>query len=145
MPFRIDAVCISTEKGIQKKAVESICLIEDFGIKNDAHAGDTHRQVSLLAGEEIDRMKAEGLKLEPGAFGENIVTRGLDWTKAKVGDRITIDDVELVITQIGKECHTPCAIFFAAGRCIMPEAGIFTKVIKGGTLDAKSRGYHGFG
>ena len=140
MRFTVEAVCISKKKGVQKHAVNSIRLIENFGIEKDAHAGDLQRQVSLLAAEAIDTMKAEGLKLDPGAFGENIVTRGIDWTKAKIGDKIVIDHVEVEITQIGKECLTPCAIYYAVGRCIMPEMGIFAKVIKGGIIHADSCG-----
>jgi len=140
MRFTVEAVCISKKKGVQKHAVNSIRLIENFGIEKDAHAGDLQRQVSLLAAEAIDTMKAEGLKLDPGAFGENIVTRGIDWTKAKIGDKIVIDYVEVEITQIGKECLTPCAIYYAVGRCIMPEMGIFAKVIKGGIIHADSCG-----
>jgi len=140
MRFTVEAVCISKKKGVQKHAVNSIRLIENFGIEKDAHAGDLQRQVSLLAAEAIDTMKAEGLKLDPGAFGENIVTRGIDWTKAKIGDKIVIDYVEVEITQIGKECLTPCAIYYAVGRCIMPEMGIFAKVIKGGIIHVDSCG-----
>ncbi len=145
MNFTVEAVCISSEKGSQKKPVEKVCLIENFGIEKDAHASkEWHRQVSLLAGEAIDELKAEGANVAPGAFGENIVTRGMDWSKAKIGGKVKIGKVELKITQIGKECHTPCAIFHATGRCIMPEIGVFTKVIKGGIVHAKSRGYYCF-
>jgi MOSC domain-containing protein YiiM len=142
--FTIEAVCISKKKGVQKNAVDSVDVIEDFGIKNDAHAGDWHRQISFLAAEAIDTMRAEGLSLEPGAFGENIVTRGIDWTKVKTGGKIRMGEVELEVTQIGKECHTPCAIFYKAGRCIMPEMGVFAKVLKGGVIQANRYGYYSF-
>jgi molybdopterin adenylyltransferase len=140
--FIIEAVCISKTKGVQKHEVDEILLLKDFGIEHDAHAGKWHRQVSFLAGEEIDRMKAKGLTLAHGAFGENIVTRGIDWTKVQIGGKITIGGIELEVTQIGKECHTPCAIYYAAGECIMPEKGIFTKVLKGGTIHAQDSGHY---
>jgi Uncharacterized protein conserved in bacteria len=143
MKFTVEAVCISGEKGVQKHEVPRIVLRQGHGIEGDAHAGPWHRQVSLLAGEAVDTMKARGLELAAGAFGENIVTRGVDWTRASVGEIIEIDDVSLEITQIGKECHSRCAIYYAAGDCIMPRQGIFTKVLKGGTIHAQSSGdYH---
>jgi MOSC domain-containing protein YiiM len=138
--FKVESVNIAKAKGIAKHEVPEIVLRENFGIEGDAHAGAWHRQVSLLAGEAIDAMKAKGLTLEPGAFGENIVTRGIDWSKAKAGETITIDAVELQITQIGKECHSRCAIYYTAGECIMPSQGIFAKVLKGGKINAKSSG-----
>lgn len=142
MKFIVKAVCISKHKGVQKKAVNNARLIENFGIEKDAHAGDVDRQVSFLADEAIDTMRAEGLTLEPGAFGENVVTRGIDWTKARIGGRIVIGDVELRITKLGKECHTPCSIYEAVGRCIMPDMGVFARVEKGGTIHAESSGYY---
>lgn len=142
MKFRIEALCTSAKKGTQKKEVVEVRLIENFGIKGDAHAGHWHRQVSFLAGEAVDKMRKEGLELNPGAFGENIVTRGIDWPKAKVGGVIHIGQTELEITQIGKECHTPCAIYYHVGYCIMPTMGIFAKVNKGGTVHAGSSGHY---
>jgi len=143
--FTVEAVSIAAEKGIQKHEVPEIVCRENFGIEGDAHAGAWHRQVSLLAGEAIEAMKAKGLDLAPGAFGENIVTRGVDWSTARVGETIRIGDVELEITQIGKECHSRCAIFYAAGDCIMPRQGIFTRVLKGGTIHAQSCGDYRIG
>jgi TatD DNase family protein len=143
--FTIEAVCISKRKGVQKNAVDSVIVLKDFGIKDDAHAGDWHRQISFLAVEAIDTMRAEGLNLEPGAFGENIVTRGIDWTKVNTGGKIRIGEVELEVTQIGKECHTPCAIFYKAGRCIMPEMGVFAKALKGGVIKVNGCGYYSIG
>ncbi len=140
MKFIVEAVCVSSEKGIQKYEVDQVRLIEDFGIENDAHSGKGHRQVSLLAGEAIDEMKAEGLDLEPGAFGENLVTREIDWSDAEIGGKIHIGEAELFITQKGKECHSHCAIYYQAGRCIMPEMGIFARVVKGGVIHAGSSG-----
>ena len=142
MDFVIEAVCISDKKGVQKHEVDEISLIKDFGIESDAHAGKWHRQVSFLAVEEIDRMKAKGLTLKPGAFGENIITRGIDWTKVLVGGKIHIGEAELEVTQIGKECHTPCAIYYAAGECIMPEKGVFARVLKGGVIRAQHNGHY---
>jgi len=138
--FKVESVSIAAVKGVQKHEVPEIICRENFGIEGDAHAGAWHRQVSLLAGEAVDAMKANGLDLAPGAFGENIVTRGVDWSRAKIGKRITIGAVELQITQIGKECHSRCAIYYAAGECIMPSQGIFAKVLKGGKIHAQSSG-----
>jgi molybdopterin adenylyltransferase len=143
MLFSVEAVCISRAKGTPKNAVAEITLVAGEGVRGDAHAGSVRRQVSFLAGEDVDGLRAEGLTLAPGAFGENIVTRGIDWTKAEVGGRIGIGTAELEIAQVGKECHTPCAIFRAAGRCIMPDRGIFARVVKGGTVHAGHRGYYG--
>ena len=145
MKFKVESVNIAAAKGVQKHEVPEIVLKQNFGIEGDAHAGDGHRQVSLLAGEAVDAMKAKGLTLAAGAFGENIVTRGIDWTQAKIGDRINIGAVELQVTQVGKECHNPCAIYHAAGECIMPNQGIFAKVLKGGTINAESSGDHRIG
>ncbi|TFG79750.1 MAG: MOSC domain-containing protein [Chrysiogenales bacterium] len=142
MKFKVESVNIAAVKGVQKHEVPEIVCRENFGIEGDAHAGDWHRQISLLAGEAVDAMKAKGLELAPGAFGENIVTRGVDWSRAQVGKTITIGAVELQITQIGKECHSRCAIYFAAGECIMPSQGVFAKVLKGGRIHAQSCGYY---
>jgi MOSC domain-containing protein YiiM len=145
MKFTVEAVCIAAEKGVQKHEVPQIVLRQGHGIEGDAHAGPWHRQVSLLAGEAVDTMKARGLALTAGAFGENIVTRGVDWTRALVGGTIQIGDASLEITQIGKECHSRCAIYYAAGDCIMPQQGIFAKVLKGGTIHAQSSGDYRIG
>jgi MOSC domain-containing protein YiiM len=143
--FTVESVNISGEKGVQKHEVPEIILRANHGIEGDAHAGPWHRQVSLLAGEAVDVMKAKGIDLAAGAFGENIVTLGVDWSRARVGETITIGDVELAITQIGKECHSRCAIYYAAGDCIMPRQGIFTRVLKGGTIHAQSSGDYRIG
>ena len=145
MKFTIESVNVSAAKGVQKHEVPEIVCRVDHGIEGDAHAGPWHRQVSLLAGEAVDTMKAKGLDLAAGAFGENIVTRGVDWSRARVGERITIGDVELEITQIGKECHSRCAIYYAAGDCIMPRQGIFARVLKGGTIHAENSGHYHIG
>jgi len=143
--FRVEAVCIAGQKGVQKHEVGEIVLRAGHGVVGDAHAGPWHRQVSLLAGEAVDDMRAKGLELTPGAFGENILTRGVDWSKARVGEAIVIGEAELEITQIGKECRSRCAIYYAAGDCIMPRQGIFARVLKGGTIHAQSSGDHRIG
>jgi MOSC domain-containing protein YiiM len=133
----VEAVCISEKKGMVKKEVPEILLKENWGIDGDAHAGDWHRQVSLLAGESIDAVKEKMPHLKHGVFAENIVCRGLDLTALAIGDRLVIDSVVLEVTQIGKECHNAgCAIKKATGDCIMPKEGIFTKVISGGVVKA---------
>lgn len=140
MTFEIVSVNISQEKGTLKHPVAEITLIPEHGIKGDAHAGPGHRQVSFLASEAINRMKAKGLQVSSGSFGENIVTCGINWAEAKVGARVLIGETELEVTQIGKECTTPCAIYYQAGECIMPAEGAFAKVLKGGTIRAEDRG-----
>ncbi len=133
---RIVAISISKKKGIPKSNVPSATLIENHGIEGDIHAGNWHRQVSFLAVESIDKMRKAGLpKLRPGAFAENITTEFIDIPHLQVGSKIKIGkDAVLEITQIGKECHTKCAIFVKVGNCVMPTEGIFAKVIKGGSI-----------
>jgi MOSC domain-containing protein YiiM len=134
----IEAICISAKKGIAKKSVTQAEFQAGFGIAGDAHGGDWHRQVSLLAGESIDRVKKVLPALKDGAFAENIVTRGIDLTAVKVGDRLRLgEEVVLEITQIGKQCHNDgCAIKKATGDCIMPREGLFAKVVQGGEAKA---------
>ena len=131
---KIVAVCTSEEKGTRKKAVNEGLFREDYGLVGDAHADCcTHRQGSLLARESIDKMLALGVKVGPGDFAENITTEGIDLVSLSIGTRISIgEDMLLEVTQIGKECHTPCAIYRQAGVCVMPTEGIFTRVICGG-------------
>jgi len=128
------AVCISEKKGERKTPVDSVELRENHGIVGDAHAGDWHRQVSLLASESIDKMKALGLDVNSGDFAENITTIGIELVSLPVGTRLKIGETLLEVTQIGKECHTRCAIFYQAGDCVMPKEGIFTRVITGGVI-----------
>ena len=132
----IVAVCSSEEKGTRKKSVNEGLLREDYGLVGDAHADCcSHRQVSLLAQESIDKMLSLGVKVGPGDFAENITTEGIDLVSLSIGTRISIGkDVLLEVTQIGKECHTPCAIYRQAGVCVMPTEGIFTRVICGGVV-----------
>ncbi len=125
---------VSREKGVNKEPVESVTLQVDHGIKGDAHAGDWHRQISLLAEESIEVMRNKGLELDPGAFAENITTRGIELASLPVGTLLESNDVVLEIIQIGKKCHQGCAIFQQVGDCIMPREGIFAKVINPGVL-----------
>lgn len=128
------AISVSERKGIPKTNVPSVMLVADWGIQGDAHAGNWHRQVSLLAIESIEKMRAKGLNVGPGAFAENITTEFIDIPHLHIGDRVRIADAELEITQIGKECHSRCAIFKAAGDCVMPREGIFGRVLTGGPV-----------
>ncbi len=133
---RVVAISISKKKGIPKTNVPSAALIENHGIEGDIHAGNWHRQVSFLAVESIDKMRKAGLpKLRPGAFAENITTEFIDIPHIQIGSKIKIGkNAVLEITQIGKECHTKCAIFVKVGNCVMPTEGIFAKVISGGQI-----------
>lgn len=131
---KVIAVCISEKKGTQKHYVEEAKLIPDHGIENDAHAGKWHRQVSLLNFEKIEDFRAKGVNVDYGAFGENIVIDEIDFRNLPIGTRFQIGDALLELTQIGKECHSHCAIYHAVGDCIMPREGVFTEVIKGGDI-----------
>lgn len=133
---RLNAISISEKKGIPKSNIMEAELIENWGINGDAHAGKWHRQISLLALESINTMIEKGLNnLKPGIFAENLTTEFLELPYLNIGTKIKIgDDCLLEITQIGKECHSRCAIFEQAGDCVMPREGIFAKVIKGGKL-----------
>ena len=133
---KVIAVCISEKKGTQKTEVPSITLRPEWGIENDAHAGNWHRQVSLLALEKIEDFRAKGASVDFGAFGENIIVEGFDLRTLPVGTRFRIGDVLLELTQIGKECHTHCAIYHQVGDCIMPREGVFTIVLEGGEIKA---------
>ncbi len=132
------AVCKSKKKGTKKEAIAEGLFKEDYGLVDDAHADClTHRQVSLLAIESIDKMRSLGFNLSPGDFAENITTEGIDLVSLPIGTRIGVgDEVILEVTQIGKECHSGCAIRRQVGKCIMPEEGVFGKVIRGGSVRA---------
>lgn len=134
MSAKIIAVCISENKGERKTPVDEVELRENHGIVGDAHAGEWHRQVSLLAKESIDKMRAMGLDVDHGDFAENLTTEGIDLPKLAVGTRLAAADVLLEVTQIGKECHHRCAIYHQAGNCVMPKEGIFAKVLRNGIL-----------
>ena len=127
-------VCISAKKGIAKHDVPSARITVEHGMEGDAHAGGWHRQVSLLTHVDIEAMRAKGLVLEPGAFGENLVIDGLLTDDLGVGSRLRIGPVLLELTQIGKVCHTRCAIYYSTGDCIMPRTGLFARVLEGGEL-----------
>lgn len=131
---KLIAICTSENKGTQKEQVQSAVLRENHGIEGDAHAGNWHRQVSLLGLEKIEEFRARGAEVEFGAFGENLVIEGFDFRNLPVGTRFRIGDVLLEMTQIGKECHTHCAIYHLVGDCIMPREGVFAKVLQGGEV-----------
>jgi len=133
---RIRALSISNRKGIPKTNVPEAELQADHGMVGDAHAGSEHRQVSLLAGEEIDALREKGVSVAPGDFAENITTQGLDLRRLKVGTRLRIGDAELEVTQMGKRCHGRCAIFERLGDCIMPREGAFARVVQPGRIQA---------
>lgn len=134
---RIVAVNISVAKGERKKRIDRGVLIAGHGLEGDAHAGEWHRQVSLLALESIQKIKAKGLEVGPGDFAENLTTEGLDLTTLKVGARLKIGtDAVLEVTQLGKVCHSRCTIYEQAGDCVMPREGIFAAVIQGGLVRA---------
>ena len=130
----VRAVCVSKQKGIAKSEVPSAVLTEEWGLTGDAHGGNWQRQVSLLAEESVDRMRGNGVDLPPGIFAENLLTRGIDLKSIPVGTVLQIGSALLRVTQIGKECHTDCAIRKKAGTCVMPAEGIFATVQKGGTI-----------
>jgi MOSC domain-containing protein YiiM len=134
MSATIIAICISKEKGERKKPVPCALLLENHGIEGDAHAGDWHRQVSLLAEESIDAMRAKGLEVSHGDFAENITTKGIELISLPIGTRLSFGDAVIEITQIGKECHDRCVIYYQAGDCVMPREGVFAKVVKGGEV-----------
>jgi MOSC domain-containing protein YiiM len=134
MTAKILQICISKKKGIQKTAVDEAEVVVGFGLQGDAHGGDWHRQISLLADESAQLMRDNGADVGPGDFGENILTKGIDLPSLPIGTKICMGEVELEVTQIGKECHTKCAIYVAAGTCVMPTQGIFCRVLRGGTL-----------
>ncbi len=130
----VKAVCTSSVKGIQKSEVDSVEFSAGWGIKDDAHTGDWHRQVSLLPYETIEDFKARGADVSNGSFGENIIVEGFDLKSLPVGTRFRSGNVVLELTQIGKECHARCAIYHKMGDCIMPREGVFCKVLQGGTI-----------
>ena len=134
MPGQVIAVCLSTSMGERKTPVAAVELREEHGIVGDAHAGSWHRQVSLLAKESIDKMRALGLDVTTGDFAENLTTEGVDLLALPIGTRLSVGEAELEVTQIGKECHTRCAIYYQAGDCVMPKEGIFARVLRGGTV-----------
>lgn len=127
-------VCVSEKKGERKKPVDQVVVRVAHGIVDDAHAGEWHRQISLLAIESIRKMQEKGLDVSSGDFAENITTEGIDLPSLPIGTRLEIGETLHEVTQIGKECHTRCAIYHQAGDCVMPREGIFVKVLRGGTI-----------
>ena len=135
---KITAVCKSKRKGTKKQIVGEGIFKEEYGLVGDAHAAkDTHRQVSLLAIESIAKMHDLGLDLGPGDFAENLTTEGIELVSLPIGTKLSVGEgIILEVTQIGKECHTKCAIYHQVGKCIMPEEGVFVRVIRGGLVRA---------
>ncbi len=135
MKGKILAVCLSDTKGVKKTDRGAGRLVEEHGFQGDAHAGDWHRQVSLLSLSSIEKMQAQGLDVEPGSFAENLTLDGFDVYELPVGSLLRVgEDALLEVTQIGKECHDRCAIYHQAGDCVMPREGIFARVKRGGIV-----------
>lgn len=140
--FKILSINISTRKGEQKKPVDKVVIKENSGIEGDAHAGTWHRQISLLANEDIETMRKRGIELNYGDFAENITTEGVELSSLPIGTRLYLGSTIMEVTQIGKECHHGCAIYQAVGDCVMPRKGIFTRVLKGGEISSESYCYY---
>jgi MOSC domain-containing protein YiiM len=132
--MHVKAISISDRKGIRKNNIDTGELLADFGLAGDAHGGDWHRQVSLLAQESIEKMRAKGLDVVAGNFAENITTEGIDLSALPVGAHLTVGETEMVISQLGKICHHRCAIYHQAGDCVMPREGVFAVVRRGGVI-----------
>ena len=131
---RIKAISVSKEKGTPKTNVPEAELKTDFGIVGDAHAGNGSRQISLLATESIDRFLVKDVKVSPGDFAENIMTEGFDLRALKIGNKLRLGPARLEVTQFGKRCHRQCRIFDRIGDCIMPQEGVFARVIAPGRI-----------
>lgn len=134
MRGEIKGICISEKRGTQKHEVESVRILKDWGIENDAHAGHWHRQISLLSFDKIEEFRKRGADVALGAFGENLIVEGYDFRSLPVGTRFQCGDVLMEMTQIGKECHSHCEIFKKVGDCIMPREGVFVQVLQGGSI-----------
>ncbi len=133
--MKIVSIAISKKKGTPKTPVDEAYLVKEHGLEGDAHSGPWHRQVSLLASESIDQANLQGLNVGFGDFAENIATVGVDWKTLPIGTRARLGaQVLLEITQIGKECHNRCAIYYKAGDCIMPREGVFARVLEEGPI-----------
>ncbi|MFA9375281.1 MAG: MOSC domain-containing protein [Lachnotalea sp.] len=130
----IKAVCISEEKGTAKRNINRGNFIENYGLEKDAHAGNWHRQISLLSYEKVEAFRARGANVLDGAFGENLLVEGFDFKTYPIGTKFQCNDVILEMTQIGKECHSECEIFHQVGDCIMPREGVFAIVLQGGEI-----------
>jgi MOSC domain-containing protein YiiM len=133
--MKIESIAISKKKGTRKTQVQETELIADHGLDGDAHAGPWHRQVSFLSSESIQNAREKGLDVTFGDFAENIATSGINWQNVPIGTRLQVGDKAIVeVTQIGKECHNRCAIYYMAGDCIMPREGVFGRVLDGGKI-----------
>ncbi|MBW1848273.1 MAG: MOSC domain-containing protein [Deltaproteobacteria bacterium] len=133
--MKIESISVSTKKGTRKVQVVSANLVVNHGVEGDAHAGSWHRQVSFLSSENIEKTRNQGLDVTFGDFAENIATSGIDWKNIPIGTRVRLGETAVVeITQIGKECHKKCAIYYQAGDCIMPKEGVFGRVLEGGEV-----------
>lgn len=131
---KIISINISKRKGTRKENVGEAFCVEDYGLKGDAHAGNGIRQVSLLSAGSIEKMRQKGLSVDAGDFAENITVGGLNLLSFLIGQKFKAGEAVLELSQIGKECHTKCAIYYKAGDCVMPKEGIFARVIKSGTI-----------
>jgi len=133
--IEIISIAVSRKKGTRKTQVKEAILMENHGLEGDAHAGDWHRQISFLSSENIEKAKKEGLNVTFGDFAENIATKGVDWKAVPIGTIVKLGETAVAeITQIGKECHNKCAIYYQAGDCIMPKEGVFARVLKPGKI-----------
>ncbi|MBR6029649.1 MAG: MOSC domain-containing protein [Clostridia bacterium] len=130
----VRAVCVSEKKGTEKRNVHRAHITANWGLDGDAHAGEWHRQVSLLSWQKVQEFQLQGACVTDGAFGENLLVDGIDCARLPIGTRLRIGEVLLEVTQIGKECHHGCAIMQRVGTCIMPHEGIFAKALTGGTV-----------
>ncbi len=130
----VRAICLSDKRGTEKHGVDSAVLVAGHGLQGDAHAGDWHRQVSLLSADKVEAFNAQGAAVDPGAFGENLLVSGIDFRALPVGTRFAIGEALLELSQIGKECHTHCKIYQRMGDCIMPREGVFARVMQGGAI-----------
>jgi len=132
---KIVSIAVSKKKGTRKLPVNAAYVVEDHGLRDDAHSGPWGRQVSFLASESIEESRSKGLEVGFGDFAENVATEGIDWKNVAIGARVKLGESVIVeITQIGKECHKKCAIYYQAGDCIMPKEGVFGRVLKGGWI-----------
>jgi MOSC domain-containing protein YiiM len=131
---KVIAICISEKRGTVKKNIGECNIIEGFGLENDAHGGDWHRQVSLLSYNKVLDFNANGVAVHDGDFGENLLVEGIDFKTLPIGTQFKCNDVVLELTQVGKKCHSHCEIFHRVGDCIMPREGVFAKVIHGGKI-----------
>lgn len=140
--FKILSINISACKGERKKPVDRVKIKENCGIEGDAHAGTWHRQISLLANEDIELMRQRGIELNYGDFAENITTEGVDLSSLPIGTKLYLGNTIMEVTQIGKECRHGCTIYQALGDCVMPHKGIFARVLKGGEISSETYCYY---